>query len=629
MRDIPKDRKFITLIVTVVISLTLEVLSLMGLRIPFPLSPIVYSILIIGIGNKVLLNGIKSLIKLQFSSINLLMLIAAVAAFYLQEYSEAAVVIVLYALGEKLEDIGITASKKALNNLVENSPKAAKIKGQSLLTKVQDITIGSIIQVMPHELIPMDGKVIFGESTVDESSITGESMTKDKHLNDLVFAGTLNQWGFLEIEVTKRSVDSTFAKITQLTFQATANKSNAQKFIQKFARIYTPVVMITSMLVFVIPVILLGKDMNAWLNQAITLLVIACPCALVISTPVAVYAAIGNASRHGALIKGGKFIELMGEIQAVAMDKTRTITKGKLKVINVIALNGTPLNQLISCTAGIESYSEHPIAQSILDHSINLKLTGHLMSNFKSVIGFGARAKCESCGHNVFIGKKEFIEKTTELNSEIQNIISKLENQGKTAVVVCFENSIAGVFGVQDEIKDESPVAIKNLNQMDIHPIMLTGDNQAAAKYVGSQIGLSEIHANLLPDEKSNQIKLLLKKYGKVAMVGDGINDAPSLALSTVGIAMGAAGSDAAIEVSDIALLNDDLTMIPFLIRLGKKTKRIIRLNTIGAIVIKFIFILLAFFGVSNLVFAISADVGVTLIVILHSLQLAKIDKIE
>jgi Cd2+/Zn2+-exporting ATPase len=624
MKELIADKKFVTLCVAVCLSITLEILSLTGFKIPFPLSSILYALLILGIGNKVLLNGIRSLIKLQFSSINLLMLIAVVAAFYLGEYSEAAVVIILYSLGEKLEDIGISQSKKALNELVEKSPKVAKIKGQSKFVKVQDVFVGSIIQVMPHEMIPLDGKVCGGESSVDESSITGESMAKDKTVSDLVFAGTLNQWGVLEIMVTKRSVDSTFAKIAQLTFQATANKSNAQKFIQKFARIYTPVILALSFLIFIIPVVFLGKDLQVWLNQSITLLVIACPCALVISTPVAIYAAIGNASRRGALIKGGKFIELIGEVKAVAMDKTRTLTTGNLKVSEVIPFKNVALNDLISCTAGIEKFSEHPIAQAVVSYCEQAKLETHIVSNFKSIVGKGAIAMCNTCNRSIRVGKIEFISENTQVDNQVLNTVLKLTGQGKSVIVVRFGDEVAGIFGVQDEIKLESKSAVIHLTSLNVQSIMLTGDNELAAMFIGNQVGVSEVHSNLLPADKSKHIEDLLSRYDKVAMVGDGINDAPALALSTVGISMGAAGSDTAIEVSDIALLNDDLTMIPFLIKLGRRAKQTIRLNTIGAISIKLVFIILAFLGMSNLVIAISADVGVTLIVILISLQLSK-----
>jgi Cd2+/Zn2+-exporting ATPase len=335
------DKKFLFLIFAILIVITLEVLSIIGIHIPMPYAPFVFGAFIIGNGYEVLWKGLKAAVKLNFSSINLLMLIACIGAFYLKEFPEAAVVIVLYVLGERLEDIGIENSKSALDELVSKAPKTAFVKSSQQNIAIDKIEIGTVIQIKAGEMIPLDGKIISGETAVDEAAITGEPIPKDKHIGDNLFAGTLNKNGFIEMETTKLSVDTTFSKIIRLTFEASANKSNTQKFIQQFSKYYTPSIIVLSMLVFAIPVFVLNQNINHWLQQAITLLVIACPCALVISTPVAIYAAIGNASSKGALIKGGKYIEALAKIKVIALDKTRTITFGNPVVCDIIPLNGT------------------------------------------------------------------------------------------------------------------------------------------------------------------------------------------------------------------------------------------------------------------------------------------------
>ena len=621
------DKKFLFLLLAITIVVVLEVLSIIGIQIPMPYAPFVFAAFILGIGYNVLWIGVKALFKVQFSNINLLMLISVIGAFYLKEFPEAAVLIVLYVLGERLEDIGIENSKSALDELVSKAPKTAFVKSQNQNVPIDKIAIGSIIQIKAGEMIPLDGKIISGETMVDEAAITGEPIAKDKRQGDNVFAGTLNKNGFVEMETTKLSVDTTFSKIIRLTFEATANKSETQKFIQQFAKYYTPVMLALSILLFVVPVFVLNLDFNHWLQQAITLLVIACPCALVISTPVAIYAAIGNASAKGALVKGGKYIEALASIKAIALDKTRTITFGNPIVSDIFPLNGTSREKLLACTAGAEIFSEHPLAQAIVDASKKEGFEPHKTEGFKSIMGKGATAKCLVCeDETIYVGKLDFIQETQTIDNEAVKIVEQLSSQGKTSVVVSFGNGVAGIIGLMDEIKPDSEAALKELEALNIEPVMLIGDSEKAANYVAHQVGIEKIFGNMLPENKAEKIKELLQQYGKVAMVGDGINDAPALAQSTVGIAMGAAGSDTAIETANIALMNDKLSLIPFLIRLSQKTLRRIKFNTIGAIAVKLIFITLAFIGFSNLVFAIAADVGVTLIVILTSLNLMKFE---
>ena len=617
------DKKFLFLLSAVAIVIVLEVLSLTGIHIPMPYAPFVFAAFILGIGYNVLWEGIQALVKFKFSSINLLMTIAVIAAFYLKEYPEAAVVIVLYALSEELEEIGIKSSQSALDELVSKSPKTATLKDGSKEIAIDRVQVGSVIRIKAGDMIPLDGKIVSGTTTVDEASITGEPIPKDKHEGDLVFAGTLNKNGFIEVETTKLSRDTTFSKIIRLTFEAQANKSDTQKFIQKFSKYYTPSVIVLSLLVFCIPVFINHQSVDKWLQQAITLLVIACPCALVISTPVAIYAAIGNASARGALVKGGKYLEALASIKAIALDKTRTITFGKPYVSDIIPLNNTTKEELIACAAGAEVFSEHPLAEAIVEASRKEGFEPHAVEKFQSVAGKGATAECLVCeDETIFIGKLGFIKEHQDVTEEAEHIVERLSEDGKTSVVVSFGKGVAGIIALMDEIKPDSEAALMQIKEMNIEPVMLTGDSEKAAQYIAAQVGIKKVHGALLPEDKAGKIKELLQQYKSVAMVGDGINDAPALAQSTVGIAMGAAGSDTAIETANIALMNDKLSLIPFLVALSRKTLQRIRINTFGAILVKLIFITLAFLGYSNLVFAIAADVGVTLVVILFSLQL-------
>jgi Cd2+/Zn2+-exporting ATPase len=618
-----KDRKFIVLITAVIVVVVLEILSLTGKRIPMPFAPFLYAACILGIGYSVIWNGLKALFKLNFSNINLLMLIAVIGAFYLGEYPEAAVLIVLYVLGERLEDIGIDNSKSALDELVNKAPKTAFVKSEQKTQAIEKIPVGTHIEIKPGNMIPLDGTIVSGSGSVDEAAITGEPIPKDKHPGDFVFAGTLNKNGFLEIKTSAVSENTTFSKIVRLTFEAQANKSDTQKFIQKFSKVYTPLMIALSILVFLVSVFFLDKTVNSGIEQAITLLVIACPCALVISTPVAIYAAIGNASEKGVLIKGGKYLEAIADIKAIALDKTRTLTDGKPVVTDIFPINGCSREELLACSAGAEIFSEHPLADAIVEASRKEGFEPHAAEKFRSVMGEGAIAKCLVCeDETIYVGKLEFIEKHQGEDAEAKSLVERLSNEGKTSVVVSFGNGISGVLGLSDAIKPESKAVVQELIELGVEPIMLTGDHIKTAEYVANQIGITHAYGGLLPEDKANHIKRILNETGSTAMLGDGINDAPALANSTVGIAMGVSGSDTAIETANIALLNEHLTLIPYLIRLGRATLKRIKLNTGFAIGVKVIFVILAFFGYSHLVLAITADVGVTLLVILSSLQL-------
>ncbi|MGB3870064.1 MAG: cation-translocating P-type ATPase [Flavobacteriales bacterium] len=619
-----QDRKFLFLFVAVVVVVVFETFSLLGVDLPMPWAPIFFGAFILVVGWEVLWEGLKALFKLRFSSINLLMLIAVVGAFHLHQFPEAAVVITLYALGEKLEDIGISRSKSALDDLVSSMPKVVTLKDGSTLP-IEQVSIGSTVLVKPGEMIPLDGVVTAGRSAVDEATITGEPLPKDKRVDDVVYGGTLNRLGVLEVRTTRSNMDTTLARIVQLTFAARANRSHAQRFIERFARIYTPSVLVMAIMLVVIPVVLMGQPFDPWFRQAITILVIACPCALVISTPVAIYSAIGNAGAKGAVIKGGKYLEALAGLKVISLDKTRTLTHGQPVVEDVITFGQTTEAELLGCAAGAELFSEHPLAEAIVARSRADGHDPHAVENFISTMGKGVHADCLVCDHDaIMVGKLDFITEDRKAQPEAEKAVLDLQAQGKTAIVVSFASEVAGVFGLTDRLREDSKQAVAEIKAIGLLPVMLTGDNQKAADEIAKQVDIQQAYGALLPEGKSARIAALQETIGPTAHVGDGVNDAPALATSSVGIAMGALGSDTAIEVADVALMNDDLRLIPYLVLLSRATLRRIRFNTALAVVVKFLFLLLAVMGKSHLVLAIAADVGVTLVVILTSLQLMR-----
>ncbi len=622
--EILKETKFKRLAATLLLIIPLEILSLFSIHLPAFIEYPLFAAIIFFFGREVIIGGLQSLARLKFSNINLLMTVATFGAVYLGELEEAVIIIVLFAVSEALEEFGITRSQSALEELVEKAPKAALLKGQENKTPIEKIAINDIVVIKPGDYIPLDGVVIKGESLVDESSITGEPLPKNKYEGEPVFAGTLNSQGYLEIKVTKVSKDTTLAKIVDLTFQAAERKSQAARFIEKFASYYTPGVLVLALFLTAIPVLFFGQPFTPWFAQSLTILLIACPCALVISTPITIFSAIGNATKRGILIKGGQFLEEMGRVKAIAFDKTRTLTKGEPVVSDVIPLNGYTKAELLACVAGAEAFSEHPIARSIVESSKNFPdIKDHEYANFKAIMGKGISGECLVCvDKHHCIGTLQFVMEEHKVDKRTVDIVERFEKEGKTAIIITDDKKIKGVLGIVDEIRPESSSTIKELHQLKVKTAILTGDNASAASYVAKEVGIDEVHARLLPDEKVIQLKNLVTKYKDVAMVGDGVNDAPSLSTASVGIAMGAIGSEVAVENADIALMNNNLGLIPFLVRLGKVSGSTIRINTGAAIAVKAIFLFLALAGKSSLALAIFADVGVTVLVVVNSLRL-------
>jgi Cd2+/Zn2+-exporting ATPase len=626
------NNNFLYLINLTIVVFILEIFSHFGINIPFPYSPIIYSIFILTSGWKILINGIESLFKFNFGSINLLILIVILAAYYLGDYTEAAAVIVLYALGEKLENTGIENSLSTTNRLINNIPKTVLVKNVGYSIPIDTIKVGTIIQIEPYKQIPLDGIIEKGETLIDESFITGELLPVFKTKGDNVFAGTWNKNRegskskgndeFIEIRTTKEYKDSIFSKIVSLVKEPHRNQSNAQKFIEKFARIYTPIVIFCAILLIIIPVFFLHRNFQQCLHQSIMLLIISCPCALVISTPVAIYAALGNASSKGALIKGGKFLEILALIKVVGLNKTGTITYGEPIISDIIPLNGISKEELFNCRARTELLSKYPLAQTIVKTSKKEDIIPHKGIIFENIVCEKGKSQGTICKGKLILVGKSFIEKNYLIDKETREIINKLSIEGKTSVIISCEEKIKGIFGLSDEVRPHINEIINELQNMGIKIVIITSDNQQSTQYVADRLHIKNVFGELLPYDKVERIKELKQRYKYVAMISDEVNDLPALASSSVGIAIGTSGSDKAIEVADIVLMNNKLSLLPFLIRLAQKTLKTIRWNTFGAIATKFIFILLTFIGYNNLVLAITADVGITLVVVLISLRL-------
>lgn len=617
-----KNNKFRYLLAVSIFVLALEVLGLFELHLPIFIELPIFIVIILIIGRKVLWGGLQALRNLRFTNMYLLMTTAIIGAMLIGQFEEAAVIVALFALSEALEDLGIEQSQSAIESLIANTPKQITLKtGEKI--NIEEAELEQIFTVKPGEIIGLDGEVVSGISSVDEASITGEPLPADKIIGSKVFAGTVNMQGFLEVKITKRAEDTTIKKIAELTQSAAINKANYQKFIERFSNYYTPTILIVSILMVVIPTILSG-DFTTWFERGITLLVIACPCALVISTPISIFSAVGNASAKGILIKGGRFLEEIGQVKAIAFDKTRTLTYGRPRIEKIITYQGTSEAEILACAAGMESQSEHPMAHAVVDYAKERELEGHAIKNFKAITGKGIQADCLVCeiGTHLLGNLQLLVDNKKEIPEGIEADINSIQESGQTPLILADKDGIKGIIVVSDEIKPESKQLISTLMNMRITPIILTGDNQKTASTVAQELNISSVYGDLLPEDKVSKLKEAKKRYDIVAMVGDGVNDAPVLAASNIGIAMGAAGSDIAIESADIALMNDRIDLLPFLIKLGRKTKSTIQLNVALAITTKLIAIALTTLGIANLALAIFADVGVTFLVVLLSLQL-------
>lgn len=565
-------------------------------------------------------SAIRGLLEQRFLNINFLMGIAAFGAIFLGELFEATMVVLLFSIAEIFEDEGFDRSRKALEQLIDNSPKFATLADGSSI-KVDLVKVGQVVTVKQGDMIPLDGEVFKGSSSVDEAAITGESIPRDKMPGDKVFAGSMNLGGYLEITVTKENKDSTYQKIVELVQKAQNSHIPAQRFIDRFATYYTPGVVIAAVLVTVVP-LFFGQPFGIWFKRALSMLLVACPCALVMTSPIAIAASIGSSSRKGVLIKGGVVLETLSKIRIVAFDKTRTLTYGKPEITDVIPFNGYTFEDIVAAASGIEAYSSHPISQSIVTFAKSKGIAPHQTNDYRNTPGKGGRAVCITCdGREHLIGNMKFVETASDITDEMKIKTQSLESEGKTVVFISDGGKTMGALAVSDTLRTESGECVAKLNKMGFETTMLTGDNERAADFISKQLNLKSFHAHLLPEQKLELIEKYKAQGLPVAMVGDGVNDTPSLALADVGIAMGS-GTDIAMETADITLLNSNLKLVPYVIRLGRKAMFIIRQNMILALSVKFAFLILASIGIVGLDLAVLADSGLTVIVILLGLTL-------
>ena len=568
-------------------------------------------------------------VRLVSLDMNFLMTIASVGAVLIGQHAEGAAVIVLFSVSLLIESFSLDRTRRAIHALLNVSPPTATVvrNGSELTVPVGEIAIGEIMIIRPGERIPMDGEVTSGQSSVDEAAITGESLPSLKRTGDPVYAGSFNQRGALEVRVLKHVNDSTIARIIHLVEEAQSKKAPSQTFIEQFARYYTPAVFGLALIVATAPPLLLGLPFEDWLYRSLVLLVIACPCALVISTPVTLVSALAHAAHHGILVKGGKHLETLAGIRAVAFDKTGTLTEGKLTVTDIVPLNTIPPSEILRITAAAEFRSEHHLAEALLRKadSESIDVGSILTEDFSSMTGKGIRAKIE--GKNYVVGNHQLVEEMGICSPAVEKVLRHLEDQGKTVIILADDAQVLGAIAVADRVRHESGQVVRSLHKLGVqHVALLTGDNQGTASNVAAQLQVDEVRSQLLPDQKLAAIRELKVRFGSIAMVGDGINDAPALAAADVGIAMGGIGSDTALETADIALMTDNISKVPYSISIGKKALRIIKQNVALALLTKGVFLVLGIFGLSSLWLAILADDGAALIVILNGLRLLKED---
>ncbi|MCY9667398.1 cadmium-translocating P-type ATPase [Paenibacillus alginolyticus] len=564
-------------------------------------------------------------VKSRSLDMNVLMTAAVLGAAAIGQWFEGATVVWLFALGMALQTTSIEKTRNSIRSLIDLAPPEAFVKnGEALVRKpVEEVSVGDVIVVKPGDRIPLDGQVIGGESSVNQAPITGESIPVDKQSGDMVYAGTINEHGSLEIQVTKLVEDTTIAKIIHLVEEAQEQKAPTEAFVDKFARIYTPIVFVLALVVMVLPPLVGFGTWGEWFYKGLELLVVACPCALVISTPVAIVSAIGNAAKNGVLIKGGAFLEIAGRISAIAFDKTGTLTEGKPKVAQVIPYGSTQ-EELLAIAKTLEEYSTHPIAKAVVDYANEAGIAARQGDKFRNFVGKGVGAVIGD--YEYLAGNlKLFQELNTDL-VEMESRILSLQQEGHTIVIVGTKEKIIGVIAVADTVRDTSVKSLKALQGVGVNQVvMLTGDNEGTAKKVASQTGVNRYFAELLPEDKVIAIKQLQEEGYVVAMVGDGINDAPALATADLGIAMGGAGTDTAMETADIVLMADNLEKLPHTVKLSRKAIRIIKQNIWFSLIVKAAALILIFPDLLTLWIAVISDTGAALIVILNSMRLLRI----
>ena len=559
-------------------------------------------------------------------NINFLMSIAVIGAIAIGEWPEAAVVIFLFALAERIETLSLERARNAIRGLMAMTPETASVRlasGEWRELAATEVQVGQTVRVRPGERIPLDGVVTAGASAVNQAPITGESIPVEKSPGDPVFAGTVNERGAFEFRVTAIKGDTTLAHIIRAVQEAQGQRAPTQRFIDRFARIYTPAVVVVAVLIAAVPPLVFGSPVQDWFYKALVMLVIACPCALVISTPVTIVSGLAAAARHGILVKGGVHLENGRLIRAVALDKTGTLTHGRPVVTDVIALADRPADELLQLAASVDAHSEHPVAEAIVaawHGSARRPLLD--VTAFEALAGRGAKATVD--GGLYHLGNHRLVEELGLCTPCVEAELERLEREGKTAVVLVSEREPLCVLGVADTVRGHSAEAIRELHALGVVSVMLTGDNPTTARAIADAVGIDDARGSLLPEDKLAAIDDLLARHGTVGMVGDGINDAPALARASIGFAMGAAGTDTAIETADVALMDDDLRKLPRFIALSRRTAQVLRQNITLALGIKAVFFALALAGQATLWMAVFADMGASLIVVANGLRLLR-----
>ncbi|VEF13258.1 cadmium translocating P-type ATPase [Pseudomonas fluorescens] len=558
-------------------------------------------------------------------NINALMSIAVTGAVLIGQWPEAAMVMVLFTIAEMVEAKSLDRARNAIKGLLDLAPERATVRqsdGSWLEVDVKAVRTGALVRVRPGERIGLDGEVASGTSTVNQAPITGESLPIEKTVNDHVYAGSINESGSFEYRVTAEANNTTLARIIHAVEEAQSSRAPTQRFVDKFAKIYTPVVFFFALAVALIPPLFMGGLWADWIYRGLVLLVVACPCALVISTPVSIVSGLAAAARKGILVKGGVYLEIGAKLSFVALDKTGTITHGKPVQTDFLLLAETSDGEPQLLAASLGSRSDHPVSRAIAKHDEMAATTLKQVESFEAIPGRGVKGSID--GQIYYLGNHRLVAELGLTTQSLDASLSQLERQGKTVVMLASATQVFALFAVADTVKDSSQLAIKELHELGIKTMMLTGDNEHTAEAIAERVGIDEPRGNLLPDDKLKAINELQSRKHVVGMVGDGINDAPALAKSQIGFAMAAAGTGTAIETADVALMDDDLRKIPAFVRLSRQTALILKQNIVFALGIKAIFLVFTLMGVATMWMAVFADVGVSLLVVLNGLRLLK-----
>ncbi len=608
-------------LIKICISLTLLIVAVLIKSLNQYVSLGIYILSYIIVGKNVVIKAVKNILNKQWLDENFLMTISTIGAFCIGEYPEAVAVMIFYQVGELFQNYAVNKSRKSIKSLMDIRPDYANVIREGKIENVDpdEVKIEEIIEIKSGEKVPLDGIIVEGNSMLDTSSLTGESVPRRVDIGDEILSGCVNISGLLKVKVTKVYEESTVNKILELIENATTKKSKSENFISRFAKYYTPIVVILAIALAILPPIILQASFSMWLARALTFLVISCPCALVISVPLSFFGGIGGAAKQGILVKGSNFLEMFSRVDTIVMDKTGTITKGVFKV-QKICPNNIDKAELLKLTAYAEYNSNHPIAVSLKSEYKEVLDTSKIQ-DIQELTGLGVKARVY--GKQVLVGNLKLMKKHNIKYEEAKDI--------GTVVYVAIDNEYAGYIVISDEIKEDSKASIEAMKRMGIEKtIMLTGDKREVAEVVSKNVGIDEVYSELLPTDKFHKLEDILKlETGskKVAFVGDGINDAPSLARSDIGIAMGGIGSDAAIEAADIVIMTDEISKIPTAINISKKTIKIVKQNIVFAIGVKVLVLILGALGISSMWEAVFADVGVSVIAIINAMRAMRYNK--